>query len=142
MSAHLFILQSRSDKIEHYDYSWFYFTKTTTHPKDIIPKRGLITGAKVQSFLHKCKKMAKNFSPFSVWRRADGAITWLLNDIHFLFHFGYDPSLIIACHFLVKNSLVILVHFALYFGYGGDKCYFCHIIISLIVLCDYYVISM
>ena len=38
---------------------------TTAHPKDIIPRRGLITGAKIQYFLHKSKKMAI-FSPFSV----------------------------------------------------------------------------
>ena len=61
MSTHLFILQSRSDKIDHYDYSWSDFTKTTTHPKDIIPRRGLITSTKIQIFLHKCKKMAKKF---------------------------------------------------------------------------------
>ena len=129
-------------QIKHYNCSWFYFTKATTHPKDIIPRRGLITGAKIQIFLHKCKKMAKSFSPFSVWRRADGAITWGAERHTLLVYFGYDPSLIIACHFLAKNSLVFFVQFALYFGYRGNKCYFCHIIISLIVLCDYYVITM
>ena len=29
---------------------------TTAHPKDIIPKRGLITGAKIVIFLEKSKK--------------------------------------------------------------------------------------
>ena len=37
---------------------------TTAHPKDIIPRHGLITGAKIRIFLYKCKKMAKK-SPFS-----------------------------------------------------------------------------
>ena len=40
---------------------------TTANPKDIIPRRGLITSAKIQIFLQKCKKMAI-FSPFSVLR--------------------------------------------------------------------------
>ena len=37
---------------------------TTAHPKDIIPRHGLITGAKIRFFLYKCKKMAKK-APFS-----------------------------------------------------------------------------
>ena len=36
------------------------------HPKDIIPRRGLITGAKIRIFLHKYKKMAIFFAIFSL----------------------------------------------------------------------------
>ena len=59
MSANLFILQSRGDKLSIMIVHGSILLNTTAHPKDIIPRRGLITGAKVHIFLHLRKKMAK-----------------------------------------------------------------------------------
>ena len=56
MSAHLFILQSRGDKLSIMIVHGSILLNTTAHPKDIIPKRGLITGAKIVIFLEKSKK--------------------------------------------------------------------------------------
>jgi hypothetical protein len=64
MNAHLFILQSGSSKSDIMIVHGSILRNTTAHPKDIIPRRGLITGAKIRIFLEKCKKMAKK-SPFS-----------------------------------------------------------------------------
>ena|GEM_PF-1714886 len=59
MSAHLFILQSGSSKSDIMIVHGSILLNTTAHPKDIIPRRGLITGAKLHIFMHLRKKMAK-----------------------------------------------------------------------------------
>ena len=48
MSAHLFVLQSRSGKSDIMIVHGSILLNTTAHPKDISPRRGLITGAKIQ----------------------------------------------------------------------------------------------
>ena len=55
MSALLFILQSGSSKSDIMIIHGSILLNTTAHPKDIIPKRGLITGAKIVKNLQSCK---------------------------------------------------------------------------------------
>ena len=55
MSTHLFILQSESSKSDIMIVHGSILLNTTAHPKDIIPRHGLITGAKIVIFLEKSK---------------------------------------------------------------------------------------
>ena len=56
MNAYLFILQSESSKSDIIIVHGSILLNTTAHPKDIIPRHGLITGAKIVIFLEKSKK--------------------------------------------------------------------------------------
>jgi hypothetical protein len=55
MNAYLFILQSESSKSDIMIVHGSILLNTTAHPKDIIPRHGLITGAKILKNLQSCK---------------------------------------------------------------------------------------
>ncbi len=80
---------------------------TTAHPKDIIPRHGLITGAKIRIFY---VQMQENGDFFAIFSLLQLRLPTLYN-IHLLLHRADNAAIRVACDFLTKDSLVFFVQF-------------------------------